>query len=345
MDKIKFAVIGFGHIGRRHATIIHEFPNAELVAIVDVDAALTKHELFIPGIPFFNSIDELIASNIPCDVFSICTPNGLHAPYTSKALDNGKHVVVEKPMGLTRYECENMIFKALQKSKQVFVVKQNRYSPPVAWLKKIVDDGIIGDTLHVQLDCYWNRDDRYYRAKAPGVPEGWKGTKDLDGGVLFTQFSHFIDIMHWVFGDIKNIQARTQNFAHQHSTQFADSGNAIFEFIEGGTGVLNFSTAVWDKNLESSITVIGSKGSVKIGGQYMNEVTYCHIENYEMPTLAATNPPNDYGPFTGSAANHHYVIENVVQTLNGHDTITANMLEGMKVVDIIERIYAAADLK
>jgi UDP-N-acetyl-2-amino-2-deoxyglucuronate dehydrogenase len=96
--------------------------------------------------------------------------------------------------------------------------------------------------------------------------------------------------------------------------------------------------------MESSITVVGSKGSFKVGGQYMNEIEYCHIENYEMPTLAATNPPNDYGPFKGSAANHHYVIENVVKTLNGEDTITANALEGLKVVDIIERIYETRDL-
>jgi predicted dehydrogenase len=108
-------------------------------------------------------------------------------------------------------------------------------------------------------------------------------------------------------------------------------------------GSINFSTSVWDTNMESSITVVGSKGSVKVGGQYMNEIEYCHIEDYEMPTLPPTNPPNDYGPFKGSAANHHYVIENVVNTLNGDDTITANALEGLKVVDMIERIYKAAE--
>jgi predicted dehydrogenase len=109
--------------------------------------------------------------------------------------------------------------------------------------------------------------------------------------------------------------------------------------VKGGIGCLNYSTAIWNKNMESSITVIGEKGSFKIGGQYMNEIEYCHIENYTVPQLPPTNPPNDYGPFKGSAANHHYVFENVVKTLNGADQITANGLEGMKVVDIIERIY------
>ena len=119
-----------------------------------------------------------------------------------------------------------------------------------------------------------------------------------------------------------------------------DSGIVNFNFINGGLGCINYSTAVWDSNLESSITIIGEKGSVKIGGQYMNEVEYCHIENYTMPELPPVNPANDYGSYKGSAANHHYIIENVVNTLKGRTTVTTNALEGLKVVDIIERIYA-----
>jgi hypothetical protein len=105
-------------------------------------------------------------------------------------------------------------------------------------------------------------------------------------------------------------------------------------------GCLNYSTSVWNQNLESSLTVIGEKGSVKIGGQYMNEVEYCHIEGYEMPELAPSNPANDYGAYKGSAANHHYIIENVVDHLRGRTPISTNALEGLKVVEIIERIYS-----
>jgi predicted dehydrogenase len=123
------------------------------------------------------------------------------------------------------------------------------------------------------------------------------------------------------------------------NTEFEDSGIVNFEFERGGMGSINFSTSCWDTNMESSITVMGSKGSLKIGGQYMNEIEYCHIENYQMPELLPTNPPNDYGPFKGSAANHQFVFENVINTLNGTDTITANAMEGLKVVEIIERIY------
>ncbi len=339
MKTIKFAIIGFGHIGKRHATIANEYPNSKVVAVVDTNPESPKHELFPKDAFFFNNIDDFLAAKVECDVINIATPNGFHCPYALKALEAGYHVVIEKPMGLTKAECEAVIFKSLQMSKQVFVVKQNRYSPPSKWMKEIVSNGTIGEVLTVQVNCYWNRDDRYYKAG------GWKGTLALDGGTLFTQFSHFIDIMYWVFGDIKNIKATFADFNHANNTEFEDSGLINFEFVNGGMGCINFSTSVWDTNMESSITVVGSKGSFKVGGQYMNLVEYCHIENYNMPELPPTNAPNDYGPFKGSAANHHYVIENVVNTLNGRDTITANALEGLKVVDIIERIYETRDLK
>ncbi|CAN5916998.1 Gfo/Idh/MocA family oxidoreductase [soil metagenome] len=288
-------------------------------------------------VPFFSSMDEMFAAVPEIRVVSVCTPNGLHAEQCIKALEHRKHVVCEKPMGLTKAECEKVIYKALQVSRQVFAVMQNRYSPPAVWIKEVVDQKIMGDIYMVQLNCYWNRDDRYYQKGR------WKGTIALDGGTLFTQFSHFIDIMYWLFGDIKDIQGNIQDFAHAHSTDFEDSGLVHFNFVNGGMGALNFSTAIWDQNLESSITIIGSKGSVKIGGQYMNEVEYCHIEDYNMPPLEPSNPANDYGHYKGSAANHHYIIENVVDSLYDRKTITTNALEGLKVVDIIERIYASSN--
>ncbi|MBI1305707.1 MAG: gfo/Idh/MocA family oxidoreductase [Bacteroidetes bacterium] len=337
MTKTKFAIMGFGHIGRRHATIVNEHPSCELMAIIETDKKALEHELYPKGVPSFASIDEMISAGVTPEVINIATPNGTHVPLALEALKSKFHVVIEKPMGISRLQCEQVLFESLNVNKQVFIVKQNRYSPPSKWLKEIVSQNILGDIYMVQVNCYWNRDDRYYK------PGGWKGTKDLDGGVLYTQFSHFIDIMFWIFGDIKNIKTNLNNFNHQDNTEFEDSGNSIFEFVNGGFGSLNFSTSVWDTNMESSITVVGSKGSVKIGGQYLNEIEYCHVENYDKPTLPPTNPPNDYGPFKGSAANHHYVIQNVVDTLNGNDSITANALEGLKVVDIIERIYDSAN--
>lgn len=332
MKKIKFAVVGCGHIGKRHAEMISRNDDAELVAIADIQP---KSELNMDAydVPFFTSIEQLLDSGLDFDVLNIATPNGFHAEHALKALDTRKHVVIEKPLALTKLDAEKVIYKALQVHKHVFAVMQNRYSPPSVWIKDMVESKKLGDIYVVQLNCYWNRDDRYYK------PGSWHGSKQLDGGTLFTQFSHFIDILYWLFGDIDKINARFYDYNHKNLTEFEDSGFVSFDFINGGSGVLNFSTSVWNRNLESSMTIIAENGSVKIGGQYMDKVEYCHVKDYEMPELAPTNPGNDYGAYKGSAQNHNYVIENVIDVLNGRGTITTNALEGLKVVDIIERIY------
>jgi UDP-N-acetyl-2-amino-2-deoxyglucuronate dehydrogenase len=339
-NKIRFAVIGCGHIGKRHASMILGNESCELVALCDVKSPETLGIDAFKDAKFFNHVDDLFKSNLKFDAIAIASPNGFHEEHALNALDHNCHIVLEKPMALTKAGCERIIFKALQKHKQVFCVMQNRYSPPSVWLKDVLEKGLLGNIFMVQTNCYWNRDDRYYKPDpVTGKPTSWHGTKELDGGTLFTQFSHFIDLMYWYFGDITNIQAKFQDFNHTKSTDFEDSGFVSFDFVDGGMGSLNYSTSVWDKNLESSITIIAQNGAVKVGGQYMNEVEYCHIKDYDMPVLPPANPPNDYGPYKGSAANHHYIYENIVDVIKGEGVITTNALEGMKVVDIIERIY------
>lgn len=308
---------------------------AELVALCDIRA---KEELGIEpyDVPFFQDMEDLFREDLGIDVVNICTPNGLHAAMAIRAIERGCHVVIEKPMALTVADAERVIYTSLKYRKQAFCVMQNRYSPPSVWIKEMVDSGRLGKIYMVQLNCYWNRDERYYK------PGGWHGDAALDGGTLFTQFSHFIDIMYWLFGDICDIEARFADFNHEKLTDFEDSGFVNFRFVKGGMGCLNYSTSVWDKNMESSMLIVAERGSVKIGGQYMNEVEYCHVKDYEMPVLAPTNPGNDYGAYKGSAQNHNLVIRNVVDVLSGTpgESITTNVLEGMKVVDIIQRIYA-----
>lgn len=330
--KINFAVVGMGYIGKRHAEIILQHPRANLAGICDIK---DHDELGLENIPapYFNSFEALLAAGPETDVICIATPNGLHATQALLALDAGKDVIIEKPLALSKKDSEAIIAKAAQKGRKVFCVMQNRYSPPAIWLKEMINSGKLGKIFMVQVNCYWNRDDRYYKKG------GWKGTVDLDGGTLFTQFSHFIDMLYGNFGDIKNIKATFRDFAHTASTNFEDSGIINFELVNGGIGSINYSTAVWDKNMESSITVIAEKGTLKIGGQYMNTVEYCHIKDYTMPELSETNPANNYGPYSGSANNHGHVFENVINVLDGKGAIQTNADEAMMVVDIIERIY------
>ncbi|GAC1596569.1 MAG: O-antigen biosynthesis protein WlbA [Hymenobacter sp.] len=275
---VRFAICGVGHIGHRHAALVARHPGARLVALIEVRADLRPGlAAEFPDVPFFLSLDEYLRSGTAADVLTIATPNGLHAPQAVAGLQHGLHVVVEKPLALTSADAHTIVHTARQTGRLVFGVMQNRYSPPAAWLKQVVDEGRLGRVFLVQLSCYWNRDARYYQ------PGGWKGTQTLDGGTLFTQFSHFVDLLYWVFGEITNIAARFRDFTHAGLTEFEDTGLVTFDLVQGGSGTLSYSTAVWDRNLESSLTVVAERGSLRIAGQYMDKVDYCHLENYALP--------------------------------------------------------------
>ena len=335
LPPVRFVICGVGHIGRRHATLVARHAEAQLVALIDVREELRPSlSAEFPGVPFFASLEDYLAHGPAADVLTVATPNGLHAPQALAGLRHGLHVVIEKPIALRTTDAAALVQTAQQTGRLVFGVMQNRYSPPAAWLKQVYDEGRLGQVFLVQLNCFWNRDARYYQ------PGGWKGTQALDGGTLFTQFSHFVDLLYWVFGDVTNLAARFRDFTHQGITEFEDSGLVTFDLVRGGSGTLSYSTAVWGRNLESSLLVVAERGSLKIGGQYLDKVEYCHLQDYTLPPLPPTNPANDYGPYQGSAANHVQVIENVVATVQQRSSATTNALEGLKVVEIIERIYA-----
>ena len=332
-NKINCAVIGCGHIGKRHAEMIMRNSRTHLVALCDVQP---KENLNISNFPgnFHSDIQQLLSEESNIDVVHICTPNGLHATHANLALLAGKHVVIEKPMALTVADCDSIIANAAIHNKSIFCVMQNRFSPPSVWLKNMITENRLGKIYMVQVNCFWNRDERYYHKNT------WHGKNDLDGGTLFTQFSDFIDTMVWLFGDIANIQTQFADVNHQSLTDFEDSGNITFSFKNGGIGSVHYSSAVYQQNFESSIRIIGEKGTIAIGGQYMNEVKYCHVENYTMPELKPTAAPNNYGPYIGSAANHHFIIDNIVDVLDNNGAIATTAEEGKLVVSVIERIYA-----
>lgn len=336
---VRFAVVGVGRIGLRHATLISKRTDAVLVALIDnKDEFLVDVTPDFLGVRRFASLQKFLSAGLEVDVLCVCTPNHLHHPHTVLGLQHGLHVVCEKPMALSATHALEMIAVAEQHDRQIFCVMQNRYSPPAQWLKQIIDKGLLGQVFHVQVNCFWNRDERYYTG------DSWRGKLQQDGGTLFTQFSHFVDILYWLFGDVSGIQAHFRDFRNQQLTEFEDSGFLQFEFKLGGIGTLNFSTAVYAQNLESSMTIIAERGSIKVGGQYMDKVEYCHIQGYEMPSLRPSLPANDYGVYTGSASNHQYVFDNVIKTLQKKETPDTSAHDGLKVVEIIERFYAGREI-
>ncbi|HEX9510143.1 MAG TPA: Gfo/Idh/MocA family oxidoreductase [Puia sp.] len=329
-DKIRFAVMGCGHIGMRHAAFITANEECELVGLCDTRPA-KELGLEKTGAPFFQREDDLLGLDF--DVLSVATPNGLHEHHAIKALSSGHHVLIEKPMALSGKSCANIILEAQKQGRHVFCVMQNRYSAPSVWLKDLLEKNKLGEIFLVTIHCFWNRDERYYREGS------WKGTRDLDGGTLFTQFSHFIDSLLWLFGDIEGIESRFRNFSHSTNTEFEDSGIVSFNFKKGGMGCFNFTTAVRQENLESSLTIIAEKGTVKISGQYMDEVQICNIEEYTMPILPKTLYMSGGNSHKGPAANHAYVFRNVVNVLKRGKLSEIDPREACKVVETIEKIY------
>ncbi len=330
MTRYKFAIIGCGKIAQRHAEQIARV--GLLVAVCDVvPGKADKFGQVYHATPFY-SIDDLLSTKIEFDIAVICTPNGLHAEQSIACLQKGVHVICEKPMALAAEDCVKMIAAAEKSHKNLFIVKQNRFNPPVVALKRKLDQRALGKIFSLQLNCFWNRTDAYYT-------DDWRGTRLLDGGTLFTQFSHFIDLVYWMLGDVKEVKAFLHNYNHEGIIEFEDTGVAILAFESGVIGSLNYTINSFEKNMEGSITLFGEKGTVKIGGQYLNKLEY--VSGIQMNVDATGSRANDYGGYTGSMSNHDKVYDNVIDVLQNNAPVITNPKDAMKTVEIIERIYKA----
>lgn len=333
MKLLNFAIIGCGRIAQRHAEHIQN--NGKLLAVCDIIQERADELAGKYGAKSYTAYQSLIEDNPRLDVVTICTPNGLHAEHSIAALKAGFHVLCEKPMALSVQDCGDMINAAERANRRLFIVKQNRFNPPVAAVKKILEEGRLGNIYSVQLNCFWNRNNAYYE-------NSWKGTKELDGGTLYTQFSHFIDLLYWLVGDVKEVSSFIHNYHHEGIIEFEDTGVAALKFYNGAIGSINYTVNSFEKNMEGSLTIFGEKGTVKIGGQYLNEMEYQHIDGYEITDLPAGNPPNSYGQYFGSMSNHDKVYENLKDVLSNGGIIATNGFEGLKTVEIIDKIYSAS---
>jgi UDP-N-acetyl-2-amino-2-deoxyglucuronate dehydrogenase len=332
--RLQFAIAGCGRIAGRHAMHINN--KGILAAVCDIDRAKADALGAAYGARVYYSIDKMLAAEKEVAVVAVCTPNGLHKEHSIKALNAGFHVLCEKPMAISPADCGEMIQTAEKNNRRLFAIKQNRFNPPVQAVKKILEEGKLGKICSFQLNCFWNRGHDYYG-------NSWKGTMNLDGGTLYTQFSHFIDLLYWMLGDIKEVKAFTGNYNHQGIIEFEDTGAVILKFQNGVIGTMNYTVNSYQKNMEGSLTLFGDKGTVKIGGQYLNELEYQCIENYKIENLPQGNRPNDYGTYVGSMSNHDKVYDNVIDVLQHNAAITTSAFEGLKTVEIIDKIYKAAN--
>mgnify|MGYP006081289185 CR=1 FL=1 len=332
MSSIKFAIVGCGRIAQRHAEHINNTDQCKLVACCDIVNEKAKNLAKKYNAISYDNFEELLKDST-IDVISVCSPNGLHSEHSILGLRAGKHILCEKPMAIDANDCGRMIQAAEKANKRLFIIKQNRYNPPVKAVKKLIEEGSLGNLFNIQLSCFWNRNENYYE-------NSWKGTSRLDGGTLYTQFSHFIDLLYYLNGDIQDVSGFSNNFMHQGIIEFEDTGVIALKFHNGAIGTINYTVNAYSKNMEGSLTMFGDKGTVKIGGQYLNELEYFDVADMaNAPTLEIGNKANNYGEYKGSMSNHDKIYTNVREVLLNNDQINTNMFEGLKTVEIIDKIY------
>jgi predicted dehydrogenase len=305
-----------------------------LLGVFDSEASKANHLAQEFACSSYSNIEELLLSG--CDIVVVCTPSGLHEEHTIRALNAGKHVLVEKPMTLSFNSAQKMVHSAQKNGKHLFVVKQNRFNPPIHKLKEVIDTGKLGEVFQVSTHCFWNRNHEYYAAS------NWRGTKQYDGGILWNQFSHFVDILYYLFGDISDAHGFLKNCNHLGVSEIEDTGSFTFTFKNGAVGSLSISTNAFAQNMEGSITVLAENGTIKIGGKYLNAVEYIQSDNVDMKNLPLSAPANNYGYYEGSMSNHDKVIQNVINALRGNEPIMTSAHEGAAVVQMIEQLYNSA---
>lgn len=321
-QKYRFAVLGLGHIGQRHLKVLQQIEHIELVACADVFHEMPAQLLHL-SLPYYNDLNALLTSLHKPDVLCICTPNGLHAPQAITAMEAGCHVVVEKPLALTLSSALQMMQVAAATGKKLFGVMQLRHVPAVKLLHQLINTQQLGNIYMVSVVAFWNRDDRYYQ------PSSWHGTKDLDGGVLFTQFSHFVDMLCWLLGPPINISSKLINAAHRHSTQLDyDGGSIHFSFPNHpfAIGTFQFTTAAPKNNVESSLTIIAEKGTFRLSGQYLDQWNNSAFENEDkLPIVEKITPE----------ICHQLWLEDVITALQNNAPIDQTQLDTIKVLELM----------
>jgi UDP-N-acetyl-2-amino-2-deoxyglucuronate dehydrogenase len=327
----RVGLVGCGRISKNHFDALAKVDGLTIAAVCDIDVERARAAGEAQGVPAFTSLDDMLRDgNI--DVATICTPSGIHSVQGSAAARAGKHVVTEKPMSLSLAQADALVAACDDAGVHLFVVKQNRLNPPVQLLKRAVDKGRFGRIYMANVTVRWQRPQDYYDA------EPWRGTWEFDGGAIMNQASHYVDLMQWLVGPVESIMAKTATQARRIEAE--DSGIGILKFRSGALGVIEVNVLTYPKNLEGSITILGEKGSVKIGGTAVNRVEHWMFADYDdddkLVDAASTNPPTVYG------FGHEGYYRNVLAVLRGEAKPETDGRAGRKSLELILGIYESA---
>jgi UDP-N-acetyl-2-amino-2-deoxyglucuronate dehydrogenase len=335
MAKIRFGLIGCGRILPKHAQALKGLEaEAEIAAVCDINLDKAQKVAQQLGVPAYSDFHEMIAKE-RLDAVNVLTWSGTHSPIAIECAGKVRNIVVEKPMSLRLDHADNLIEACRKTNTRLFVVKQNRYNPPVVAMRNALESGRFGRLLMGTVRVRWARTPEYYRQDA------WRGTWALDGGALTNQASHFIDMLVWFFGPVKSVYAKTATFLAPIESE--DTGIAVLEFENGALGVIEATTCTRPKDLEGSISILGEKGTVELSGFAANQVRTWSFQD-QRPEDAeihktATNPPNVYG------FGHQDFLRHVVRCIRENVPAMIDGVEGRRSLELIHAIYESAALK
>lgn len=327
----RVALVGCGRISNNHFEAFSRIDGLDLVSVCDTVESRAREAGEKWGVPSFSSLEKMLAE-VPSDVVVIATPSGMHPQHGITSAKAGRHVVSEKPMAISLASADELVKACDDAGVLLFVVKQNRLNSTVQLVKRALDKGRFGRLFMANATVRWARPQEYYD-QAP-----WRGTWEFDGGAFMNQASHYVDLMQWFVGPVESVMAKTATMARRIEAE--DSGAALLKFRSGAIGVMEVTMLTFPKNYEGSITLMGEKGTVRIGGTAVNRIEHWQFADYDdddkLVDAANTNPPSVYG------FGHEPYYRNVLKVLRGEASPDTDGRAGRKSLELILGIYESA---
>lgn len=330
--KVRFAVVGCGRIAANHfAALKAHGDRAEIVAVCDTEPAALHAARDTTGAEGYRSLDGLLAEAKP-DVIILATPSGLHAEQGIRVAQAGLHVVTEKPMATRWRDAKNLVRACDDAGVRLFVVKQNRRNATLQLVKRAIEKKRFGRIYMANLNVFWNRPQEYYDSAR------WRGTWEFDGGAFMNQASHYVDLLDWLIGPVESVHAFTATLARD--IQVEDTGVANVRWRSGALGSVNVTMLTYPKNLEGSLTILGEKGTVRIGGTAVNEIQ--HWDFAEPSVDDEEIQEASYATTSVYGFGHPLYYDNVIRTLQGTAEPETDGREGLRSLELLIGIYLSA---
>ena len=333
MNKIKLAIIGCGRIFDKHKTAVEKLSKQfDIDSVCDLKLKKIKRKSFLKKIKIYNSIDKL-CKNSDASLIAILTPSGYHYDHIKKVSNYFKNIIVEKPMVMNSDQANKIVAICKKKKINLFIVKQNRYNPAIRKLKEAIDQKRFGKIFLATIRLRWSRNEKYF------LQDKWRGTWKNDGGVIANQASHHIDLLQWLMGDFKSVFAKTLRITKK--TIASDTCLAILSFKSGALGSIEATTATRPHDLEGSISILGTKGTVVIGGYAVSKINtwqFIKAKKQDKSILKfSSNDKNVYG------IGHIEFYKNVYNYLANKKNSATTIKDGVKSIKIIDKIYSSAE--